>query len=67
MNLINNNLKIYPLNPILDLIFNIKNLFIIIKMGIGDWGLGVGGWGVGGQPPAPTPPNPPPNPPKYII
>jgi len=24
-----------------------KNIYVILKMGIGDWGLGIGDWGLG--------------------
>jgi len=34
-------------------------IFIIIIMGIGDWGLGIGDWGLG---PIPNPQSPIPNP-----
>jgi len=40
------------------------NLFFIIALGIGDWGLGIGDWGlgVGGLGPGPQPQNPNPQP-----
>jgi len=50
-------------------LIKIKNIFIldlVIKMGIGDWGLGIGDWGLGiganPQSPIPNPPFPIPNP-----
>jgi len=33
--------------------------FLLLKMGIGDWGLGIGDWGLG---PIPNPQSPIPNP-----
>ena len=43
-------------------------LFLIILLGIGDWGLGIGDWGLGigpnPQSPIPHPPSPIPNPPS---
>jgi len=47
------------------------HILILIKMGIGDWGLGIGDWGFGGWAPTPKPqtPNPKPKTPKknFII
>ena len=34
-------------------------LYILIKLGIGDWGMGIGDWGLG---PIPNPQSPIPNP-----
>jgi len=46
----------------------IIKIYLIDKMGIGDWGLGIGDWGLG---PIPNPQSPIPNPqspiPKKII
>jgi len=44
----------------------LKNEYMNLKMGIGDWGLGIGDWGLG---PIPNPQSPIPNPqsPKKII
>ena len=47
-----------------------KNLYLIIMMGIGDWGLGIGDWGLGigpnPQSPIPNPQSPIPNDNKYL-
>jgi len=44
------------------LINTLKNMNLIIFVGIGDWGLGIGDWGlgIGPQPPNPQPPTPTP-------
>jgi len=46
--------------------FKLKKIFLIINMGIGDWGLGIGDWGLGigdcGLCPIPNPQSPIPNP-----
>jgi hypothetical protein len=50
-------LKFFKFIKIINLISNYIFLNLLIKMGIGDWGLGIGDWGlgVGGQAPAPKP------------
>jgi len=57
------------------IILNIKfclftYLLLLIKLGIGDWGLGIGDWGLGVGPnpqsPIPNPQSPIPNPQYYI-
>jgi len=48
-------LFILQLNFIINYLFS----YIILKMGIGDWGLGIGDWGLG---PIPNPQSPIPNP-----
>jgi len=40
-------------------IIKLKSIYLIIKMGMGDWGLGIGDWGLG---PIPNPQSPIPNP-----
>jgi len=47
------------LNLPISFILNIKNLNILIILGIGDWGLGIGDWA---QSPIPNPQSPIPNP-----
>jgi len=42
----------------------IKEINILSKLGIGDWGLGIGDWGLG---PIPNPQSPIPNPQSPII
>jgi len=53
------------LNQLKYFLFNLLNS-LIIKMGIGDWGLGIGDWGLGigdwAQSPIPNPQSPIPNP-----
>ena len=48
-----------------------KIIKIVIKMGIGDWGLGIGDWGLGPIPnpqtPIPHPQSPIPNPHNFCL
>jgi len=46
-------------NYYFNLIIKNKIFFILLFMGIGDWGLGIGDWGLG---PIPNPQSPIPNP-----